>query len=262
MAHQDTVRQPDVVSSRGGQMATTETVLAKPNTRLQLLGRFALVLGGRNEVLGVGCRRLLAALALREGHAGRRELAGLLWPDVRAAQAASNLRSILWRLQRSCAGVVDSDAIDVRLSECLAVDIHQVVATARRLIDHSVSMSEDDLSVALASNFHDDLLPEMCDEEWLSATAERYRQLRIHAMESLSQRLTQLGWYGAAVDLALCAVHADPFRESAQRALMTAYIGEGNQLAARRQYHAYCEILHKELGLQPSARLNDLLHAA
>lgn len=230
-------------------------------TRLQLLGRFALVVRGRPEALGAGCRRLLAALAIRDGHAGRREVAELLWPEVTTVRAAANLRSVLWRLQKCCLGVVDSDANDLRLSAGMSVDWQQVVAMARRLINRSITMDPEELGYALASNFHDDLLPEMADEEWLSCEAERFRQLRLHALESLSERLTHAGWFGASVDVAMRAVRVDPFRESAQQTLIQAYLAEGNRLAAHRQYRTYCEILHREMGVEPSTRLSRLLAA-
>lgn len=231
----------------------------RPPDRLQLLGRFELIVGGRPEQLGTGCRRLLAALALRTGHAGRREVAGLLWPDVAAARATANLRSVLWRVPRRCHELVETGTNDLRLAPRLVVDLHAAVAIARRLIDRSVTMDADALSLALSSNFRDDLLPEMSDEEWLSAEVERFRQLRLHAMESLSERLTQVGWFGAAVDVALSAMSVDPFRESAHRALMAAYLAEGNRLAARRHYSTYRDMLRREMGLEPSARLSNLL---
>jgi DNA-binding SARP family transcriptional activator len=230
--------------------------------QMQLLGRFALVVRGRRESIGVGCRRLLAALALRDGHAGRRELAELLWPDVTTARAAANLRSVLWRLQKCCLGVVDSDANDLRLSAGIWVDWHAVVAMARRLINQSIQMDTNELGEALACNLHDDLLPELSDEEWLTAEAEGFRQLRLHALESLSQRLTRAEWFGGAIDVALRAVRADPFRESAHQTLIQAYLAEGNKHAVRQQYQTYRQLLSEEMGLEPSDRLTALLHAA
>src|SRR5688572_11476812 len=123
----------------GPSAVTTEFEFSR-GSRLQLLGRFSLVVRGRPEALGVGCRRLLAALALRDGHAGRREIAELLWPDVTTVRAAANLRSVLWRLQKCCLGVLDSDANDLRLSDSVVVDWHQAVVMARRLINRSLDL--------------------------------------------------------------------------------------------------------------------------
>jgi DNA-binding SARP family transcriptional activator len=142
------------------------------------------------------------------------------------------------------------------------VDWHDVVHLARRLINRSVVMNDDELGEALAANFHDDLLPELADEDWLADEAEWFRQLRLHALEGLSERLTLAGWFGAAVDVAMRAVRVDPFRESAHQTLIQAYLAEGNKLAAQRQYQSYRDILHKEMGLQPTDRLTQLLAVA
>lgn len=230
--------------------------------RLQLLGRFALFVRGQPESLGIGCRRLLAALALRHGHAGRREIAELLWPEVTSARAAANLRSVLWRLQKCSLGVIDCTATDLRLCTHVQVDWEEAVALARKLVNPSASISDAELGAALEHSFHDDLLPEHCDEEWLAHEAEWFRQLRLHALEALSQRLTAVGWYGAAVDVAMRAVRADPYRESAHQTLIQAYLAEGNQHAARCQYHAYRDILGQDMGLKPTQQLTQLVHAA
>jgi DNA-binding SARP family transcriptional activator len=232
------------------------------STRLQVIGRFSLVIEGKPARPSLACRRVMAVLALRNGHAGRREIAGILWPSVPAARAAANLRSVLWRAHQCCLGVVECGVHDLRLSAGVVVDVHQVLAMARRLINRSITMDLDELNLALGCNFHDDLLPEMGNEEWLATEVEWYRQLRLHALDSLSERLTQLGWNGAAVDVALRAVRVDPFRESAQLALMQAYLAEGNQIAARRQYAAYRDMLNRELGAEPSMRLRSIVEGA
>ncbi len=57
----------------------------------------------------------------------------------------------------------------------------------------------------------------------------------------------------------LAAVAGEPLRESAHRALISAYLAEGNPGEAVRQYRRYCAILHKELRLEPSAQMTALL---
>jgi DNA-binding SARP family transcriptional activator len=167
----------------------------------------------------------------------------------------------LWRLQKSGLGIVDSNTNDLRLSPSITVDWRQVAGMARRLINRAVTMDADELGIALNSNLHDDLLPEMADEEWIAPEADCFRQLRLHALESLSERLIKAGWYGAAIDVAMQAVRVDPFRESAQQTLIQAHLAEGNLLAARQQYDAYRQMLDEELGLEPSARLTQLVQA-
>jgi len=55
------------------------------------------------------------------------------------------------------------------------------------------------------------------------------------------------------------AVAAEPLRESAQRALITAHLAEGNQGEAIRQYRQFQHHLSVELGVQPSIDLQELM---
>jgi DNA-binding SARP family transcriptional activator len=64
---------------------------------------------------------------------------------------------------------------------------------------------------------------------------ERFRQLRLHALEALCRRLTGDGLHAEAVDAGIAAIAAEPLRESAHRALMSAHVAEGNRGEAMRQ---------------------------
>ena len=50
----------------------------------------------------------------------------------------------------------------------------------------------------------------------------------------------------------MTAVHAEPLRESAQRALIDAHLGEGNVVEARRAFLVARQLLNRELGIEPS----------
>jgi DNA-binding SARP family transcriptional activator len=227
--------------------------------RLQLLGKFGLFTASRRPVpVGASCQRLLALVALNDGQVGRRRVSGLLWPDVTAERANANLRSVLWRLQQSSVHVLKPSSADLRLATCVDVDLQRLVTVARRLIDLSAPIGLDQLSAALRSNLYEDLLPDM-DDDWLIAERTRYRQLRLHTLEALSERLIEVRWFGAAVDAGLAAVRADPFRESAHKTLIRAYLAEGNQNDAYEQFRVYESTLRKELGLEPSEQLHRLL---
>ncbi|MBB5120349.1 AfsR/SARP family transcriptional regulator [Streptomyces eurocidicus] len=103
-----------------------------------------------------------------------------------------------------------------------------------------------------------DLLPERLDE-WVVVERERYRQIRLHALEALCRRLTELRDHASAIEAGLSAVSADPLRETAQRVLIEAHIAEGNLSEAVRQYRAYARLLRLELRVEPTAPLTALL---
>jgi DNA-binding SARP family transcriptional activator len=219
---------------------------------LCILGRFDLAIGSESVPVGMSCQRLLTLLAIKAGKINRTRASGMLWPEVRPARASANLRSVLWRLQRCCSGIVEATFYDLRLASGMVVDIHTVSEIAHRLLDRSTPMTTDELRQARRCNLYEDIFPDLDDEDWLLAQHERHRQLRLHALEALAEQLTAVGWFGAAVEAALGAVRADPFRESAHQMLVQAYLSEGNQLAARRQHVEYCNLMWRELGVQPS----------
>jgi SARP family transcriptional regulator, regulator of embCAB operon len=88
--------------------------------------------------------------------------------------------------------------------------------------------------------------------------AEDRRQLRLHAVETLADRLTAHGDYGDAA-AALAAVRAEPLRESPRAALIRVHIAEGNPSEALRGYSRYSELLRLELDVEPTQRLRQLV---
>jgi DNA-binding SARP family transcriptional activator len=226
---------------------------------VQLLGRFELMAGEFNATPGIGMQRLVALLALAGGAVSRRRAAHTLWPDATARRSGANLRSVLYRLQRTNPHLVKSSTNDVRLSRDSTVDTQRLDELAKLLLDRSKPCTDAQLSSALSMNLQDDLLPDWPDEEWLQEERERYRQLRLHCLEALCERLVAAGWYGAAVDTALAAVRSDPFRESARMTLVAAYLAEGNIADARRHYDGYRRRLRDELGVEPATRFGQVV---
>ena len=86
---------------------------------------------------------------------------------------------------------------------------------------------------------------------------EGYRQLRLHALETLSCQLSASQQFAAAVEAGQFAVHIDPLRESANRALIDAYIAEGNRIEALRHYEWFRQLLDVEMGLEPCTQIED-----
>lgn len=230
-----------------------------PAISIRLLGTFDLSIDDEPVPLGVTAQRLLTVVAVRSGRIPRAQAAGILWPKARTARAAANLRSTLWRLQQLSPGVIDTSCYDLRLARGVGVDVYQVSKIAFGLIDPHAELGPAELREAVRCNLYEDITPDIGDDEWLVAERERFCQLRVHALEALADRLVTVGWVGAAVEAALGAVRADPFRESAHRLLIRAHLAEGSRFEARRQHRAYRELLRAELGLAPSAEFMGLL---
>lgn len=228
----------------------------RPRLRLSLLPSFELLSEDGVVDLPLGPQRVVALLALQPGAVSRSHVAGTLWPDSSEERANASLRSALWRLRRPGPTVVESTATHLRLAPSVAVDVEETTALVRRLVETSgrgpLDLADAELSCDLLTDWYDD---------WLEVDRERFRQLRLHALELLCERLAEARRFSAAVQAGLTAVAAEPLRESAHRALVKAHLAEGNVGEAIRQYQSYRTLLANELGLQPSPLFEALVAA-
>jgi DNA-binding SARP family transcriptional activator len=238
-------------AGRENKQHGTGTVGDCPDT-LRVLGKFELVASSRAVDPSANCQRLLTLLAIRDCQISRASAAGILWPYATVSRANANLRSVLWKMQRCCAEVVEASFHVIRLAPHLRVDLQEVGWVARGLLDRSVTRTPGGLSKALSCNLHDDIVPDLGDEDWLDTEREQHRQLRLHALEALGEDLIAVGWYGAAVETAQSVIRVEPFRESARVLLVRAYLAEGNQLEAGHQHREYITLMRRELGLEPT----------
>ena len=199
-----------------------------------------------------GSKQLLVLVALRRRRVERRWAAGTLWPFGDEARAAGNLRSALWRLRRAGIDVISTDKWSLTLSSNVLVDLHIMDQRARRLIEGRAR--DEDFTVSSSWAGALDLLPGWYDD-WLVMERERIRQRILHALEAMSWQLASMGRFADAIEAAMLALSAEPLRESAQRALMAAYIAEGNLAEARLSYRSFRDLVHRELGVEPSTDL-------
>jgi len=89
--------------------------------------------------------------------------------------------------------------------------------------------------------------------------AEEWRQLRLHALDTLAEALTAAGRYADATGAALAAVKAEPLRETAHAVLIRVYLAEGNRAEALSAYEHYRKLLHEQLGVRPTALIQGLV---
>lgn len=198
--------------------------------------------------------RIVAWLSLY-GSAPREELAGTLWPDATETRANGNLRTGLWRVRARFPDLLRETGAVVALAQGAMTDLAAAVEAARTML-----LPHGDLDAAELRRLVDDprLLPGWY-EDWVVEERERFRLLRLHALERAAHRLARRGEFGAATEAALAAVRTDPLRESAHRVLIEVHLGEGNVAEARRQYEACVRVLDGELHVGPSPALAALL---
>ncbi len=235
------------------------TVESDPPLRLSLIRGFELRSGDSVVRVAFSAQRLMAFVALQDRAVRRLHASGMLWSDAPEQRANSSLRSALWRTPSPHGRpLIEASSTHLWLNPAVQVDFHEVVSRAALLLGREDGLqATDDVSGQLRQ-FGDDLLPDWY-EDWLLAERERFRQLRLHALEAICHRLTNVGRYALALEAGLAAVASEPLRESAQRQVIRVHLREGNAAEALRQYQGYARLLANELGARPSPSMEQLL---
>jgi DNA-binding SARP family transcriptional activator len=236
----------------GGRVtAAVDPSNGETGRQVLLLGGFGVVEDGQSHELPPASQRLVGFLALRNRPVLRLHVAATLWTNTSEPKASANLRTTLWRLRHFDPPLVDVTSRHARLADGVGVDARDSVALAHSLIDEPANHLHRARDVL---DEPDELLPDWYDD-WVLMEREHFRQLRFHALESLCHELSEAGRFGQAVEVGQAAIRAEPLRESAHRALIEAYVAEGNVSEAVRQVERFRRLLKRQLGIEPSARL-------
>jgi DNA-binding SARP family transcriptional activator len=224
---------------------------------LGLISGFELRRSGSRVTLPLSAQRLLAFLALQHRPVLRVYVAGTLWADSTEDRAKASLRSALWRLQRAGRAPVRPSSTHLVISPEVRVDAEEIVALAHRCIEGRDEIATADVERLCGTG---DVLPDWYDD-WLIVERERFRQLRLHALDAVCSHLTVAGRFGEAIEAGLASVASEPLRESAHRAVIGAHLAEGNVAEAVRQFESCCALLRARVGTEPSRKLRGMLEA-
>ena len=221
---------------------------------LGLLGRFEIADHRTAATVPVPAQRLAAFLAVRDEPVGRPRASGILWPEVEHDHALSNLRTALWRLRNLHPGLVRTLGTTLTIAPDVRIDLRESEVLAHRILQEAMPLVD---ARRAAGSLSHDLLPDW-EDEWLEFDRERFRDLRVRALERLCGRLSELGAHAEAAEAGLLALQADPLRESSCVALMHAYTAEGNEASALQLYRALEGRLERELQVSPSPTTAEL----
>jgi len=227
--------------------------------RLSMLDSFQLTCDGVDVPLPLSAQRLLAFLALHPRPLLRGYIAGALWPNTSEERAHASLRSALWRLRRPGRSLTQARDGRLGLDAAVAIDVRELDELAHRILERDGSRALADPTSELIG-LSGDLLPDWYDD-WVLVEREHVRQLRLHALEALCDRLLEAGSYAEAAEAALAVIATDPLRESAHRALIRVHLAEGNIGEALRQYAFFRRLSTQLLGLDPSPEMEQLMGA-
>ena len=219
-------------------------------------------------VSGERQRALLAVLVARAGSVvSAGALADLLWEDhERPAHPVAALQNQVSRLRRVLGGAgLDADEVLVtrppgyllvlRPEQLDASCFELLVAQARRAGGPETVLQLLEEALGL---WRGDAYGELAELEPVRLEALRLEDLRLAAVEERAVALVDVGRAAEATTALEGFVAAHPLRERAQGALMRALYLTGRHSEAIERYHAYRAHLADELGLEPTAGLQQL----
>lgn len=247
---------------------------------VQLLGERSLHYGGEDVSAAIHYRKgwaLLGYLAVeRDRRHSREDLAQLLWPQLPAAAARTNLRQVVADLNRvfdsrGAEGLleVDRESIGLFPMPKVGIDLFALEAANRDIVDQR---DADGLLVAqvrcrsLGGQFLARFELDDCDEfaEWLQLTRQRLAALTATTLRRLCELEETAGWLPQAIATARRLTASDEWNEEHQRRLMRLLAANGQHQQALVVFEVLSASLILELasGPEPETRaLRELIQA-
>jgi pimeloyl-ACP methyl ester carboxylesterase/DNA-binding SARP family transcriptional activator len=210
---------------------------------------------------------LLAYLAEMGRPVSRLQVATLLWPEAGEALGRGRLRRLLHETH-SVLGIeaVRTDGDTVALAPATS-DLKRVCDSARVLLDIGpAGATADDIEAVLApesglvlDGFEIDSEPYA---EWLGRHRDDHRRLLMRALQRLAEDLAPGVDAVRATDAAQRLIALDACAEGGHAALITALGHRGDAAAVESAYFRCAALLRAELGVRPSALVEDAYAAA
>ncbi len=204
---------------------------------------------------------LLAYVSLTPGRGQSRErLINLLWSDRGEEQARNSLRHALSALRKALADldpaplVIDRTTIEAA-PDAIDVDVLE--------FENLIKQKEPTALARAAELYRGEfcegiLIRDPVWEEWLAPTRDRYRRMAVEMFEQMLDYERRNGDLEVAIETGERLVRLDPLRESAWRGLMGAHWERGERNHALKAYKRCCEVLARELGVEPEADTTEL----
>jgi predicted ATPase/DNA-binding SARP family transcriptional activator len=233
--------------------------------RFRVLGTLEVV-DTSGDALPVGSARLRRLLALLLVHAGTvvsaDRIIDVLWRDDPPVNPTNALHNLVSRLRKVIgngllarapgyvlqlsAGETDAGRFEHLMGQARAAATAERPGEAATLLDQALAL------------WGGPAYAEFADEDFARAEAARLDELRVTAMEDRIDAELALGHHAEAAARAETLISAHPLRDRPRAQLMRALYRGGRQADALAVYRDYRDRLDEELGLTPSASLQQL----
>jgi DNA-binding SARP family transcriptional activator len=240
-------------SDADASVAPTDTAQIAIDVRL--LGSFELR-DAAGQPVRLSTRKAEALLALLALHAGqpqaREKLCGLLWPEVREAQARHSLRQTLLQLRKALASDAPALWSDARGLQLTAANVRSDLAALERALELGTREGLHEAS----QHYRGDLLEGLSVGEapfdgWLQVERKRVRARMTEGLSQLLALEIQGQRDADALQICMRLLALDPLREEAHRSLMRLLMRQGRRAAALDHYRTFAASLRSQLGSEP-----------
>ena len=190
----------------------------------------------------------------------------LFWPDIWPETALGNLHVTMHYLRRLLEPTLlprqeskfirrqANNFYSLQLDETWWVDtieVQHLFTTAREMDERGYDVKASFSYRKVISCCSLGFLPEGTAEEWLTPHRRRYERLYSQALQRMIQLCAQKGEWEDIIDYAYQALAIDPYCEPATRAIIDAYLQQGNVSAAQRALNDFCSFFQRTLGIEP-----------
>ncbi len=264
-------KRPNVISMIGKELPLDQEQPAVLTVRT--LGTFA-VFSGSNVLSSASPRaqnlwKLFKYILTNRDHPiSTDRLIDLLWPDGDCENPIKALYSLMYRLRSllNSGEAPKQDYILFRHNSYMwnpdvpckidAEDFDRYAAQAGEFDRNRLSRIA--CYQKALELYQGDYLSESAMEDWVLPWANYYKRIYSSCVKPLAKLLMDDGDFTAAVRVCEQAIERDPYEEVLHEMLINCLINMGQLTQAMTHYNYISNLLYKELGVQPSERLQKL----
>jgi DNA-binding SARP family transcriptional activator len=213
---------------------------------------------------------LFCYLLLNRQHKQNRErLASVFWGNYNTSISLKYLRNALWKLRTDFQSMgaelenylqVNDDNVAFQRSSPYQLDIETfetLTASSRNIPAKELNLDQA-LQLQQAVELYDGDLLEGVDEEWCLYERERLSLLHLNALTKLMLYHRNHQNYINGLDYGERILKFDNTRENIHREMMILYWLSGEPQMALVQYHQCEQILHDQMGVEPTEDTQEL----
>lgn len=239
--------------------------------KVSLFGKFNIAYGEKRTY--IRARKVqelfIYLLIFRNNPQPRESLSEVLWADQPVTISRKNLRQTLWHLQSVFKEFKNSSRLELLIEDGwihigLPTDFWLDTAEFEQvfnLVNHKWARelsTEDFEAMQYAVNLYKGDLLEGWYQDWCIFERERFQMMNLMILDKLVQYCEIHHRYDAGLSYGWQILRHDYAYERAHRQMMRLYSMAGDRTEALHQYQRCIEALHTELGVEPSARTQEL----